>query len=66
MFRKVIEAKIVNSVTGYSDRYEITLECGHRSWQSRNPQFPKPAPKRKNCRDCDRASAEPKPGVEEK
>lgn len=60
MMQKVIVAKIGNTLTGYGDKWDITLACGHKTTRPIRPADkmakggPK-APKRADCWECDKA-----------
>ena len=51
--KKVIEAKIGNSITRYEDLWILKLECGHTLQVSRPPRSKNGPPKKKDCRECD-------------
>jgi hypothetical protein len=57
MIRKVVQAKIGNSITRYEDLWLLKLECGHELKVSRPPRSKGEPPKKKDCRECEKVPA---------
>jgi hypothetical protein len=54
MMKKVVEAKVGNSITRYEDLWLLKLECGHTLSASRRPSNANKAPTKKDCRECNK------------